>query len=271
LTVAEFDFVLLCHHHTTFYVEDLNFTMPYPCLKKQKVFKLNKNFLLESLISESSHGAYHGNDTLSMPASDRMIQLQPNFDRFFNDHDGNMAMPPTPFLQQNNYKRKDKLRQPLTESDLPGHVYLNKKSGWPTPSPSMFVILLVVVSHYCYLVVKGIKYKYIPKDNNRKVSMNFNEGVDGEIIGQGRTNGTTFVYGRYDGQPVAVKRLLKSRHSLALNEIRTLVSDHHPNIVKWHGVEYDEDFIYLALELCTCNLNDLVQVESGKDTTEYLC
>ncbi|RHN41805.1 putative protein kinase IRE1 family [Medicago truncatula] len=280
LTVAEFDAVLLCQHLTTFHIEDLNFKMPYPCKKKQKVFKLNKNFLLESLISESSHGAYHGKDTLSMPASDRMIQLQPNYDRFFNNHDGNMAMPPTPFPQQNDYKRKDKLRQPLTEiSDLPGHAYLNKKSGWPTPSPTMFVILLVVVSHYCYLVVKGIKYKYIPKDTNREVSMNFNEGVDGEIIGElfvskkeigrgrRRTNATAVLH---DGQSVAVKRLLKSRHSVALNEIKKLVSDHHQNIVRLYGVEYDEDFIYLALERCTCNLNDLVQVESGKDTTEYL-
>lgn len=40
------------------------------------------------------------------------------------------------------------------------------------------------------------------------------------------------------------------------------MSDCHPNIVRWHGVECDNDFVYLALERCTCNLDDLVQIYS---------
>lgn len=38
------------------------------------------------------------------------------------------------------------------------------------------------------------------------------------------------------------------------------MSDRHPNIVQWHGVEYDQDFVYLALERCSCSLDNLVQI-----------
>jgi serine/threonine-protein kinase/endoribonuclease IRE1 len=123
------------------------------------------------------------------------------------------------------------------------------------------------------------------KDTNREEWQNFNlvdEGFDGRKIGKlfvsneeiaKGSNGTIVLGGRYEGRPVAVKRLVKAHHKVAYKEIRNLiVSDRHPNIVRWHGVEYDQDFIYLALERCTCNLDDLIkgQMETGKDSTQYL-
>ncbi|XP_045786075.1 serine/threonine-protein kinase/endoribonuclease IRE1a-like isoform X2 [Trifolium pratense] len=122
-------------------------------------------------------------------------------------------------------------------------------------------------------------------DTNREEWENFNqvdEGFDGRKIGKlfvsneeiaKGSNGTIVLDGRYEGRPVAVKRLVKAHHKVAYKEIRNLiVSDRHPNIVRWHGVEYDQDFIYLALERCTCNLDDLIkgQMETGKDNTQYL-
>ncbi|XP_011069338.1 serine/threonine-protein kinase/endoribonuclease IRE1a-like isoform X2 [Sesamum indicum] len=65
--------------------------------------------------------------------------------------------------------------------------------------------------------------------------------------------------GIYEGRPVAVKRLVRAHNDIAFKEIQNLiVSDCHPNIVRWYGVEQDQDFVYLALERCACSLNDLI-------------
>lgn len=75
------------------------------------------------------------------------------------------------------------------------------------------------------------------------------------------SNGTVVLEGIYDGRPTAVKRLVRAHHDVAVKEIQNLIaSDHHPNIVRWYGVEKDQDFVYLALERCTCSLNDLIFV-----------
>ncbi|KAL2506013.1 Serine/threonine-protein kinase/endoribonuclease IRE1b [Abeliophyllum distichum] len=73
------------------------------------------------------------------------------------------------------------------------------------------------------------------------------------------SNGTIVLEGFYDGRLVAVKRLVRTHHDKALKEIRYLMaSDHHPNILRYYGVENDQDFVYLALERCTCSLHDLI-------------
>ncbi|CAH9073449.1 unnamed protein product [Cuscuta epithymum] len=78
------------------------------------------------------------------------------------------------------------------------------------------------------------------------------------------SNGTVILEGIYDGRPVAVKRLVKAHHDIALKEIQNLIaSDQHPNIVRWYGVEYDQDFVYLSLERCTCSLYDFVSAYSS--------
>ncbi|PIN14666.1 Serine/threonine protein kinase and endoribonuclease ERN1/IRE1 [Handroanthus impetiginosus] len=73
------------------------------------------------------------------------------------------------------------------------------------------------------------------------------------------SNGTIVLEGKYDGRSVAVKRLVRTHHNVAVKEIQNLIaSDQHPNIVRWYGVEYDQDFVYLCLERCTCSLNELI-------------
>ncbi|KAL5557362.1 hypothetical protein UlMin_039598 [Ulmus minor] len=75
------------------------------------------------------------------------------------------------------------------------------------------------------------------------------------------SNGTIVLEGIYEGRPVAVKRLVQSHHDAAFKEIQNLIaSDRHPNIVRWYGVEYDKDFVYLSLERCACSLDDLIQI-----------
>lgn len=78
------------------------------------------------------------------------------------------------------------------------------------------------------------------------------------------SNGTIVLEGVYEGRPVAVKRLVLAHHDVAFKEIQNLIaSDRHPNIVRWYGVEYDRDFVYLSLERCICNLDDLIQIYSN--------
>ncbi|XP_074569388.1 serine/threonine-protein kinase/endoribonuclease IRE1a [Curcuma longa] len=95
--------------------------------------------------------------------------------------------------------------------------------------------------------------------------------VSNTEIGRG-SNGTVVFEGLYDGRPVAVKRLLRAHHDVALKEIQNLIaSDRHPNIVRWYGVEQDLDFVYISLERCTCSLSDLIQLcseasESSSDS-----
>ncbi|KAK6160849.1 hypothetical protein DH2020_004230 [Rehmannia glutinosa] len=93
------------------------------------------------------------------------------------------------------------------------------------------------------------------------------------------SNGTVVLEGNYDGRSVAVKRLVRTHHNVAVKEIQNLIaSDQHPNIVRWYGVEYDQDFVYLCLERCTCSLHELIlfctsqnQVSTLDQDHESLC
>ncbi|KAL2531202.1 Serine/threonine-protein kinase/endoribonuclease IRE1a [Abeliophyllum distichum] len=86
--------------------------------------------------------------------------------------------------------------------------------------------------------------------------------VSSKEIAKG-SNGTVVLEGIYEGRPVAVKRLVRAHHDIASKEIQNLVvSDQHPNIVRWYGVELDQDFVYLALERSACSLNDLIHMYS---------
>ncbi|KAF3970774.1 hypothetical protein CMV_005550 [Castanea mollissima] len=94
--------------------------------------------------------------------------------------------------------------------------------------------------------------------------------VSNKEIAKG-SNGTIVLEGIYDGRPVAVKRLVKTHHDVALKEIQNLIaSDQHPNIVRWYGVEDDQNFVYLALERCTCNLNDFIFLCSESFQSEII-
>lgn len=117
---------------------------------------------------------------------------------------------------------------------------------------------------------------------DRESWLNFNkvdECADGRRIGKlfvsnkeiaKGSNGTIVLEGSYECRAVAVKRLVQAHHNEAYKEIQNLIaSDHHPNIVRWYGVEYDQDFVYLALERCTCNLDDLIQIYSDMSENQF--
>ncbi|KAJ0241909.1 Serine/threonine-protein kinase/endoribonuclease IRE1a [Hirschfeldia incana] len=106
------------------------------------------------------------------------------------------------------------------------------------------------------------------------------EAADGRKIGKlfvstkeiaKGSNGTVVFEGVYEGRPVAVKRLVRSHHEVAFKEIQNLIaSDQHSNIIRWYGVEYDRDFVYLSLERCSCSLDDLIKTYLNVSMTKVL-
>lgn len=103
--------------------------------------------------------------------------------------------------------------------------------------------------------------------DGRKIGKLF---VSNKEIAKG-SNGTVVFEGVYEGRPVAVKRLVRSHHEVAFKEIQNLIaSDQHSNIIRWYGVEYDRDFVYLSLERCACSLDDLIKTYLNVSMTKVL-
>ncbi|KAL1288739.1 hypothetical protein HN51_057221 [Arachis hypogaea] len=281
---------------------ELGFAMPYPCQEIQPVFRLRKNFILEPSITERLPGSDHENSMLLMPASDLMLPSQANFEKLNVDDGNMMLPVPIPnslpspkpkivypsrmhewstplrfmmlmvlgfVLYTLVVKSKDTPKdQNQSESKiLPAKKKKTRKSGKNN----------VAVDKKEKHLSSEDEDMLMRKDLDVEAGgwMQFNQidqGVDGRRVGKllvsnkeiaKGSNGTIVFEGIYEGRAVAVKRLVKTHHDVAYKEIQNLiVSDHHPNIVRWHGVEYDQDFVYLALERCTCSLDDFIQIYS---------
>ncbi|KAK3815604.1 MAG: hypothetical protein JOS17DRAFT_795101 [Linnemannia elongata] len=83
--------------------------------------------------------------------------------------------------------------------------------------------------------------------------------VTDTILGYG-SHGTVVYRGQYDGRAVAVKRLLIDFYDVAFHEVRLLQeSDDHPNVVRYFRSEQCDRFLYIALELCSASLDDIIE------------
>ncbi|CAO3563168.1 unnamed protein product [Mortierella alpina] len=79
------------------------------------------------------------------------------------------------------------------------------------------------------------------------------------VLGYG-SHGTVVYKGTYDGRAVAVKRLLIDFYDVAFHEVRLLQeSDDHPNVVRYFRSEQCDRFLYIALELCSASLDDIIE------------
>ncbi|ESW28251.1 hypothetical protein PHAVU_003G271000 [Phaseolus vulgaris] len=297
MALAEFQAVLLCQHSSSDiedeYVSDsgLNFTMPYPCQEIRQVFRLKKNFLFEPSLTEKLLRDYHENDMLSMPYSNLMLPLQPQplieittlREVYLNRT--NEWPTPLPLVLFTVFllvfsliyplviKDQETLKDQNSESELKSSPAKKKKTHKSGRKNG------IINKRENHLSLEN-ENALTQRDNDREVWKHFshvNENIDGRRIGKlfvsnneiaKGSNGTIVLEGIYEGRAVAIKRLVKTHHDIAYKEIKNLImSDRHPNIVRWHGVEYDNDFVYLALERCTCNLDDLVQIYSDKSVT----
>lgn len=83
--------------------------------------------------------------------------------------------------------------------------------------------------------------------------------VSDKILGYG-SSGTVVFEGKFQGRPVAVKRMLLDFCDLADREIKLLTeSDNHSNVIRYYCSESTEKFLYIALELCNANLQDIIE------------
>ncbi|ODQ65448.1 protein kinase and ribonuclease [Nadsonia fulvescens var. elongata DSM 6958] len=86
--------------------------------------------------------------------------------------------------------------------------------------------------------------------------------VSKKILGYG-SHGTIVFQGKYYNRDVAVKRLLLDFYDVASHEITLLQeSNDHPNIVRYFCKQESKKFLYIALELCSASLYDVIEKSS---------
>lgn len=80
-----------------------------------------------------------------------------------------------------------------------------------------------------------------------------------EVLGYG-SYGTVVFKGVFQGRDVAVKRMLIDFYDVASREIGLLTeSDDHPNVIRYFYNETNDKFWFIALELCSASLEDVIE------------
>lgn len=81
------------------------------------------------------------------------------------------------------------------------------------------------------------------------------------------SHGTMVFKGYFENRPVAVKRMLLDFYDVASHEINLLQeSDDHSNVVRYFCSQIHNKFLYIALELCSASLEDIVEKKKDIDT-----
>ena len=101
--------------------------------------------------------------------------------------------------------------------------------------------------------------RQLTKPQVEKKELGRMECFTGKSLGQGCL-GTEVYEGTFDKRPCAIKRVLLNQIHLAEKEIDLLrKNDYHNNVVRYYDSERDNDFLYIALELCECTLKDYIE------------
>lgn len=77
------------------------------------------------------------------------------------------------------------------------------------------------------------------------------------IIGHG-SHGTSVYIGEFEKQKVAVKCIVKHQFALAEAELDSLLKVHHKNVIRFFYYHASNDFVYIALQFCIANLEQMV-------------
>lgn len=110
-------------------------------------------------------------------------------------------------------------------------------------------------------LVQAIKLPSIHKIPLKKLQIENNLVISDKILGYG-SHGTVVYQGTFENRPVAVKRMLLDFYDVASHEVRLLQeSDDHPNVIRYFCSQSSESekFLYIALELCICSLEDIIE------------
>ncbi|SGZ47163.1 CIC11C00000005699 [Sungouiella intermedia] len=106
-----------------------------------------------------------------------------------------------------------------------------------------------------------VKNMIRPSTQLKKLQIDNNLVISDKILGYG-SHGTVVYEGSFENRPVAVKRMLLDFYDIANHEVRLLQeSDDHPNVVRYFCSQSSESekFLYIALELCVCSLEDIIE------------
>ena len=88
------------------------------------------------------------------------------------------------------------------------------------------------------------------------------------VLGYG-SYGTVVFKGSFQNRDVAVKRMLIDFYDVASHEINLLTeSDDHPNVIRYFYSETSDKFLYIALELCSASLEDVI--EKSQDHSDLI-
>lgn len=104
-----------------------------------------------------------------------------------------------------------------------------------------------------------IKNTYINDKNDHLTYISNNLTISDKILGFG-SHGTIVFKGFFENRPVAVKRMLLEFYDVASHEINLLQeSDDHSNVIRYFCSQEKNKFLYIALELCSASLEDLIE------------
>ncbi len=238
---------------------------------------------LEKLPLLSGHGELRqqGNDKNSYAVAIKKHMCDPNSENFpecilesyiksnddwlFNNNLNLVINPDQDFLfpQQNNQHGSSRRNNKF---------FFKLMTSWIPPVVALIFVVSFEMGRREKLRVEAARSKELLRDDSNttqsdKLSTSQSEGVIDvydEVLGYGG-HGTVVYKGKLEGRYVAVKRMLKAYHASADREISLLIeSDGHPNVVRYFLKEMRGDFVYLALELCDMNLQDLINVLTKK-------
>lgn len=108
---------------------------------------------------------------------------------------------------------------------------------------------------------KSLVKSKVTKIPTKKLQIENNLIITDKILGYG-SHGTIVYQGTFENRPVAVKRMLLDFYDIANHEVKLLQeSDDHPNVIRYFCSQLSETekFLYIALELCLCSLEDIIE------------
>ena len=127
-------------------------------------------------------------------------------------------------------------------------------------TPESLVIVLLIT---CVVI---FSWRSVTADEYGRTKIGRIEFDPDQLLGKGCL-GTKVYRGSFDGRDVAVKRLLVDSFALADREIGMLRQAEHPNLLRYYCSEKDPVFIYIALELCQCDLDAFILNRNDFDLT----
>ena len=119
-------------------------------------------------------------------------------------------------------------------------------------------ITIILPNFFPHLYI--IFHDELPKVKDGKfeeIFVHFNDAENSLGTGSNHTN----VYkGKYGQRPIAIKKVSRKALKTDKNDISLILqSDLHANVLKFFGLEEDNEFIYIGMELCECNLGTFIK------------